>query len=96
MTRRRDASRRHTKNGIIAYGVTSAAFSIQLKLEIFVSVDSKIDVSNHPAIEFVASKAIPPIVRDIHAKALERFRPLAVDVEGCGLIASHRNHDDRM
>ena len=84
-----------TNNVIIAHGVKSAAFSIQLKLEIFVSVDSKIDASNHPAVEFVASKAIPPIVRDIHAKALEQFRPLAVDVEGCGL-ASHRNHDDRM
>ena len=85
-----------TNNGIVAHGVISAAFSIQLELEIFVSVDSKIDASNHPAIEFVASKAIPPIVRDIHAKALERSRPLAVDAEGCGLIASHRNHDDRM
>ncbi len=91
MTRRRDEN-----NGIVAHGVIRAAFSIQLELENFVSVDSKIDVSNHPAIEFVASKAIPPIIRDIHPKALEQSRPLAVDAEGCGLIASHRNHDDRM
>jgi hypothetical protein len=83
-------------NGIVAHGVISAAFSIQLELDIFVSVDSKIDASNHPAVEFVASKAIPPIVRDIHVKALERFRPLAVDAEGCGLIARHWNHNDRM
>ena len=85
-----------TNNGIVAHGVISDAFSIQLELEFFVSVNSKIDASNHPAIEFVASKAIPSIVRDIHAKVLERFRPLAVDAEGCGLIARHRNHDDRM
>ncbi len=51
-----------TNNAIVAHGVISAAFSIQLELEIFVSVDSKIDASNHPAIEFVASKAIPLII----------------------------------
>ena len=59
-----------TNNGIIAHGVISATFSIQLELEIFVSVDSKIDASNHPAVEFVASKAIPPIVRTFMRRPL--------------------------
>ena len=85
-----------TNDSIIAHGVEDTALFVQLKLEIIVPVDFKINASNHPAIELMASEAQPPVIRDIHAKAPEQFCPLAGDAEGCGLIASHRNDDDRM
>ncbi len=83
-------------DGIVAHGVEDAALFVQLKLEIIVPVDFKINANNHPAVELVASEARPPVIRDIHAKAPERFRPLTVNAEGCGLIACHWNDNDRM
>jgi hypothetical protein len=85
-----------TNNGIVAHGVEDTTLFVQLELEMIVPVHFKIDASNHPTVELVASEAGQPVIRDIHAKASEQFRPLGVNAEGCGLIASHQNDDDRM
>ena len=60
-----------TNNGIVAHGVEDAALFVQLKLEMIVPVNFKIDSSSHPTVELVASEARPPVIRDIHAKAPE-------------------------
>ena len=60
-----------TNNGIVAHGVEDAALFVQLKLEMNVPVNFKIDASNHLAIELVASEAQPSVIRDIHARAPE-------------------------
>ena len=85
-----------TNDGIVSHRVERTRLIVQLELEMIVRGDVQIDASNHPAVEIVAGESRPPIIRDVHAKAPERCRPLAVDGERCGLNARHRNHDDRM
>ncbi len=76
-------------NGIIAHGVEDAVLLVQLELEMIVRVNVKINTSNHPVVECPARKARPPVIRDLHAKAPDQFRPLAVDGEGHGMNARH-------
>ena len=68
-------------DGIVSHGVERTGLIVQLELEMIVRGDVQIDASNHPAVEILAGEARPPIIRDIHAKAPERCRPLAVDGE---------------